>query len=171
MTLILDENDRLPAGDPHPATLDEIYALFVEQAPFRRRREKIYTALELFIHQVWEISPQAYFWVDGGFTTHKQWGAPEDADVVAFVPVEEIDLFRTDKKVPLHSLLGVKSQSITGSYTEKLHSYGGLMDTFIVPDTGPHRETWDNRWSKVRGPNREEIPGARKGYVEVNRHG
>ena len=168
MTLVLDEDGRLPAGDPHPATLSEIYDTFVRQAPFRPRRERIYTCLELFTEQVWRLSSGAVLWLDGGFTTHKTWAAPKDADVVALIPLDELSPFRSIDRLPLRTLQNVVINKEVEA--ERVQSYGGLLDTFIVPDTSAMREYWDDQWSSVKDPIGNLLPGTvRKGFVEVTR--
>lgn len=155
-----------PMNSPYVATLDEIQQVFVEQAPFQHRRALIFRALNLFTDLVWETIPETRFWVNGGFTSHKTWAAPEDADVVAIVPVKQFKLCLTDSMLPLSTLQHVTSaQPNTG--TVKLHPFGGLLDTFFIPDMPAQLKTWDDTWSKVKGPDNQIIPGQRKGYVEV----
>lgn len=78
----------LPVGR-HPATLNEVCETFVEQAPFRPRRELIFRALTLYIDLVSAEFSTCRYWIDGGFVTHKPWEPPEDADVRVVVPQAE----------------------------------------------------------------------------------
>ena len=102
---LLDGRGMLPpASNPYGATLNELYETFVEQAPFRPRRELIFRALSLYAELVWQESPEARLWIDGGFATHKVWEAPEDADVVVIVPLRDYRKFIfTDSLMPLHT--------------------------------------------------------------------
>ncbi|MHA7663066.1 DUF6932 family protein [Mycolicibacterium sp. HS_4_1] len=76
----------LPPGR-HLATFDEIYELFVEQAPFKDERELIYEALRLYAKVVDQEFSDVTLWINGGFITHKSWAAPKDADVVVDAPI------------------------------------------------------------------------------------
>lgn len=155
-----------PGSSPYPATLEEIKELFVDQAPYQHRRAMIYRALHLFTDLVWETIPEARFWINGGFTTHKSWAAPEDADVVAIVPVKKLKLCLEDSMLPLSTLQHVTAAQ-PNTQTPKLHPFGGLLDTFFIPDMPAQLRTWDDTWSKVKGPDNKIIAGKRKGYLEV----
>ncbi|MBG6218941.1 hypothetical protein IWX75_003429 [Arthrobacter sp. CAN_A6] len=126
----------------------------------------IFRALHLFIDVVWETIPDARFWIDGGFTTHKTWAAPEDADIVAIVPVKKFKLCLTESMLPLSTLQHVTAGQ-PNTHTAKLHTFGGLLDTFFIPDLPAHLRTWDDTWSKVKGSDQKIVPGKRKGYIEV----
>ncbi|MEW1882175.1 hypothetical protein AB0O58_21045 [Rhodococcus sp. NPDC080181] len=109
----------------------------------------------------------ARLWIDGGFVTQKPWAAPEDADIVVVVPMEEYVAKVNDPRwFPLWTFLNATS-SEPSRWTEKLHPMGGLLDTFLMPDVEDALGIWDLRWSSVNGPNGELVPGAVKGYLEV----
>lgn len=155
-----------PSHSPYRTTLAEIEQVFVIGAPFRPRRTSIFRALSLFTDLVWETIPEARFWINGGFATHKSWAEPEDADVVVIVPVREYKLCLADNMLPLSTLLSVTAGQPNVS-TPKLHPFGGLLDTFFIPDLPAHLRSWDDTWSKVKGPDSIIVPGKRKGYLEV----
>lgn len=156
----------LPAGR-YTVSFDVMYQRFVEEAPFRERRELIFKAIELHSEIVRMHFNDARLWIDGGFVTHKTWAEPEDADVVVVVSVAQYAKLATEEALlPLASMLGVTSLQPNTS-TGKLHPMGGLMDVFFVPDNPFHLEVWDDRWSSVNGPDGVLIPGERKGYLEV----
>jgi hypothetical protein len=155
-----------PSAAPCRATLEEVRDLFVDQAPFKPRRELIFRALHLFTDLVWAVTPDARLWINGGFATHKKWAEPEDADVVVIVPIKQYKLYLEDAKLPLSTLQDVSAQQ-PNVHTQKLHPFGGLLDTFFIPDLPAQLRAWDDTWSKVKGPDGKIIAGKRKGYLEV----
>jgi hypothetical protein len=156
----------LPVGR-HVATLDEVYASFVEGAPFRPRRELIFRALSLYIDLVSPEFSSSRYWIDGGFVTHKTWEQPEDADIVVVVPPSEHGKVWDADFLPLWSLLEVLPKQ-PAVYSDKVHAMGGLIDTFILPDEPVQLRPFDLLWSKVRDENHNEVLGVRKGYLEVS---
>lgn len=126
----------------------------------------IFRALRLYTDLVWERIPEARFWINGGFATHKSWAAPDDADIVAIVPLRKYKLCLEDKMLPLSTLQHVTARA-PNINTAKLHSFGGLLDTFFIPDMPAQLRTWDDTWSKVKGSDNKIIQGKRKGYLEV----
>lgn len=155
-----------PRAFPYRATLDDVYKAFVVGAPYRARREMIFRALSLFCDLVWEQFPEAVMWIDGGFTTHKSWEPPEDADVAVFVSPARYPEAYTEKNLPIWTLQRVTAEAQDIS-TGKLHPFGGLLDTFCLPDQLGQRMVWARTWSSVRGPDRSLIPNKSKGFVEV----
>jgi hypothetical protein len=143
----------------HNATLDEVYEAFVENAPFRPRRELIFRALKLYIDLVSAQFTTCRYWVNGGFVTHKTWEEPEDADVVVVIPPGEHAQVTQPGFLPLLSL---------PSTAGKVHPMGGLIDAFVALDLPPALAPWDLLWSKVRDQHHNEAPGVHKGYLEVN---
>ncbi|MBJ8342821.1 hypothetical protein JGU71_28415 [Antrihabitans sp. YC3-6] len=127
----------------------EIYEHFVQNAPFRERRELIFRALTLHADMVANVFSNARLWVDGGFVTHKSWAEPEDADVVVVVPQGEIARATEDKNLPLSTMQGVLSTKPSAT-TPKLHPMGGLLDVFIQPDVPVLLDPWHRIWSLVR---------------------
>lgn len=156
----------MPAGR-HQTTLAEIYTRFVEEAPFRPRRELIYRALTLLNDLVVPSFPNARLWIDGGFTTHKTWAEPEDADVAIVVPLEEYKTAISEKWMPLWTLQGVTSTNPRAT-TARLQPLGRLVDVFFVLDDPAQTAYWEDLWSKVRDDQRQTVAGATKGYLEVS---
>jgi hypothetical protein len=156
----------LPVGR-HPATLDEVYETFVEQAPFRPRRELIFRALQLYVDLISGQFSSVRLWIDGGFVTHKTWEQPEDADIVVVVPEGEHGKVMTPEFLPLWTLLNVLP-SQPSVYSDKVHPMGGLIDAFILPDQPMVLLPFDLLWSKVRDEQHNEVIGQRKGYLEVS---
>ncbi|OBJ73334.1 hypothetical protein [Mycobacterium sp. 1274756.6] len=146
--------------------MDEVYESFVENAPFRPRRELIFRALALYIDLVSAKFSTSRYWIDGGFVTHKTWAEPEDADVVVVVPPSEHGRVLTPEFLPYWTLIGTQP-SQPSVYSDKVHPMGGLIDGFIEPDVPQILGVWDYRWSTVRDEQHNEVPGARKGYLEV----
>lgn len=158
----------LPAGR-HKATFAEIYERFVVQAPFRERRELIFRAVELHADIVRTRFTDARIWLDGGFTTHKTWAEPEDADVVVVVPEVQYLEYTKAQDESLLPLITLRDVSATRppSRTGKLHPMGGLMDVFVQPDADAPLAVWDTLWSSVKNQFGEVVPGVTKGYLEV----
>ena len=156
----------LPVGR-HPATLNEVYESFVEQAPFRPRRELIFRALTLYIDLVSAEFSTCRYWIDGGFVTHKPWEQPEDADIVVVVPPGEHGKVMTPEFLPFWTLLQTQPAQ-PSVYADKVHPMGGLIDAFILPDQPLVLRPWDILWSRVRDEHHNEVPGAHKGYLEVS---
>lgn len=168
MTLSVGANGRLaPDSEPHPATLEEIYQSFVVDAPFRDHRELVFRGLGLFIELVTLQIGSVRFWINGGFTTHKSWAPPADVDVATIVPRSAYDAALTEDALPLWTLQHVSAADPTVVNAPRLQPMGGLVDSFFVPDLPAQRAYWHSLWSKVKGEDGKEVPGERKGYVEV----
>ena len=75
----------LPVGR-HATSFAEIYATFVQQAPFPNERELIFDALLLYARVLAQEFTKPALWINGGFVTHKPWAAPNDTDVVLYTP-------------------------------------------------------------------------------------
>lgn len=132
--------------------------MFVENAPFRPRRELIFRALTLHIDLVSPQFSTCRYWINGGFVTHKAWEQPEDADVVVVIPPGEHAQVTRPEFLPLLSL---------PSSAGKLHPMGGLIDGFVAVDLPPVLDPWDLMWSSVRDQHHNVVPGVQKGYLEV----
>lgn len=65
----------------HASTLSSTYETFVDQAPHRDQRERIWQAFELWRAAIEGIVDVHQYWLDGGLVTHKR-EAPQDLDVV-----------------------------------------------------------------------------------------
>jgi hypothetical protein len=157
-----------PQQEPYRLTWGELHELFVAQAPYRERRERLYAALHLFADAVWDIAPTAKLWVNGGFATHKPWAAPEDVDVVIMTN----DLAPEKKKMLVQQGLltfkdvGLEVESKT-MQLDRLRPFGGLVDSYFADSK---RELfWRTQWSRVKGPDGQIMPGVKKGFVEVVR--
>lgn len=149
----------LPPG-LHAATLNEVYETFVEQAPFRPRRELIFRALTLYIDLVSPQFTACRYWINGGFVTHKPWAEPEDADVVVVVPPGEHTKVTQPDFMPLLTL---------GSNAgDKVHPMGGLIDGFVAIDHPAALAPWNIMWSSVRDEHHNVVTGVNKGFLEVS---
>lgn len=154
---------------PYRLTMSDIHQLFVVSAPFRERREDLFAAFEVYSKSVWEELPKARLWVDGGFSTHKNWEAPDDIDVL--VVDDDASLA---SKARLASRGMFTMSKVTGTIgkkelpeLEKLRPFGGMIDAYYA--TSFSTELIRSQWTQVRGPDGEFVPGAVKGIVEVVR--
>lgn len=101
----------LPSGI-HQASLDEVCKRFVDQAPLatRERRELIFDAVHLHAKIVTRLcgGSRGRMWINGGFTTHKEWPR-RDADLAFFVAPEVYASAHNDSRLPLWTLGDVKA--------------------------------------------------------------
>lgn len=169
-----DKFGVLPASPtPHLATLSEIRARFVDEAPEdqRERRELIADALALHVALVRRLFDEPTIWLNGGFCTHKTWRVPRDADLLVLIPSSEMPLADRDVAIPLWTLANVTAQRGGDGptiVTPKLHTGLGLTDAYVVrSDRAVQVERWRRRWSAVTGPDGTIIEGKAKGFVEV----
>ncbi|MEQ0561623.1 hypothetical protein ABJI51_21270 [Amycolatopsis sp. NEAU-NG30] len=165
------DDGRLPEGR-HQVGWEDVERVFVKNAPFATERAVIFDALRLHFQLMTSLFPDGgELWINGGFTTHKTWAAPKDADLAYLVPCEAINGLRQEQLVTVASLLtlqGVSAVQPHWRFVDRVQPMGGLIDAFFVPSDVPSAvETWDNTWSMVTGPDRKIIPGKRKGYLEV----
>jgi len=166
----LGDDGNLPyRTEPYEASLVDLFGAFVENAPFQEARQEIFSALRFYAQLVWRRFPHARLWINGGFTTHKQWAAPNDADVVVLVPEDEFDVEDLSDIAPFLTLqnVNVERPAFTANRVQPM---GGLIDGFVVPDNAANQFIWGDTWSRLKGPNGELVPDARKGYVEVKNH-
>lgn len=155
----LTPSGRLPVGR-HPAGLKDVRIRFVDQAPFREKRERIFAALELYAENVWSLLPTAKLWLDGGFVTHKSW-EPKDVDVVILARPSEAGLLEEDQLLPFLTLPGPGGT--------KIQPMGGLVDGFLVLRGNANEiPYWQDFWATVVDQDKNVVEGARKGYVEVS---
>lgn len=160
-----------PANAPYAATFAEVHDRFVTEAPFPEARQRVFDALTLYASLIWDVLPNARLRINGGFTTHKQWAAPEDADVVVVYRAADAP-HGLDAAVagPLFTVLQMSGR--IGEATVRLpkaHVMGGLIDAFPAPEElEPVLRSWHHFWSTVTGPDKTVIPGEYKGYVEVS---
>lgn len=163
----------MPAG-AHPATLPEVRAAFVDAAPADQRsaRHRVFRALELHIESMLELLPGATIWLDGGFVSHKTWAAPEDADVVYFADLDQLERLSAEELMPLVTTSGVDGAlggSSSGSRmgVPRLQPMGGLVDAFVALRDPVQFSHWGGIWSTVKGADGAVVRGASKGFVEV----
>jgi hypothetical protein len=157
----------LPAGR-HPATLEQVYEIFVENAPFRTEREVIFGALALYANLLRNACSDLALWVNGGFISHKPWAAPKDADVVCVVPSAQYSNMCSNPLVlSLITLQGVSASSPPVTIS-RLQPMAGLIDGFIIEDVPASTDLWHFNWSLVKDEHGNLLPPAtRKGYLEV----
>ena len=159
----------LPLGR-HPATFEQVYDTFVENAPFPDERGRIFEALTLYAKNLSDICSGLALWVDGGFVTHKSWAPPKDTDVVCVVPQAHYSTMCSNPNVwSLITLQGVHVHSpSTAGPLRRVQPMGGLIDGFIIEDKPADMAVWDYRWSLVNDEHGKLLPDTvRKGYLEV----
>ncbi|MFF2621313.1 DUF6932 family protein [Oerskovia jenensis] len=156
---LADDGELLVPGR-HRATLEQIYDLFVLQAPFADDRQVIWEAFDLYQRNVARLLPNSKLWVDGGFVTHKRWAPPNDVDVCIIASTEEVAAAGP-------ALLPLLTDT---SGPKRVQPMSGMVDGFItVPRPHPDSNSayWAHQWSRVRDLNGNEDESRRKGYVEV----
>ncbi|SKC37423.1 DUF6932 family protein [Okibacterium fritillariae] len=158
-----------PAQLPYQVTMTDIYTMFVQDAPYRERRELLFDALKIYTSLIWTEIPYARIWVDGGFATRKDWAPPEDVDVV--VVADDVPL-KVKAKLASEGLLTLSavSASIDKSnlpMIHKLRPFGGLVDAYFA--TSKTSALLYQYMTSVKGPDGEVIHGVRKGIAEVTR--
>jgi hypothetical protein len=168
VALVLRPDGMLPpSAEPHTATLEEIYDLFVAAAPFRERRELVFRGLLLYAELVSQTFSSARLWINGGFTTHKTWAAPNDVDVATIIPVHEYTKAISKESLPLWTMLEVSARQPTLDRVDRIQPLGGLLDSFFVPSIDAHIAAWHATWQRVKGQDGNIIEDATKGFVEV----
>lgn len=154
-------NGLLPVG-AHSATLDELHGTFVSSAPNTIERQRLFDALKAWVGAMKQLGVSGVLWIDGGFVTHKP-TAPNDVDVVLRIEQSKLDQLSEDDYAIFLSLL--TSSPEDGATIKPI---GGLVDAFYSPWSKLHRTRyWHELWSRVKGPDDEEVPGVKKGFVEV----
>jgi uncharacterized protein DUF6932 len=167
------EHGTLPPGI-HRATLGEVGARFVDEAPVhtRERRGLILDAMRIHVTLVRALfyRHEITIWLNGGFCTHKE-HKPRDGDFACLVPGDALEEVHRDAALPLWTLgsvTGTLGHSDLVVQTGKLHCMGGLTDALVVNRDNPYAVERQRRlWSRVTGPDGEIIVGATKGFVEV----
>jgi hypothetical protein len=151
----------LPASDtPHRATLEEVFELFVLGAPYAERRKQLWEVFPAYVRNVKAYFPTCRILLDGGFTTHKHWEAPDDIDVSIGVDPVQYNALQDWERAQVFN-----SVSATGS---KVRVMGGMIDASRFHLANPDRwAKWHDDWSSVRAPDRSIVDGLKKGYVEV----
>lgn len=157
-----------PNPSPYRVTLSDVHSLFVANAPFKERRERLFQAFTLFADTVWAEIPAALLWVDGGFITHKPWEEPHDVDVAIIADDVSIDAKRS---LATRGLLTFAD--LSGSVNEKplrigkLVPFGGMIDSYLA--SSATAAFYRHQWSRVRGPDGQIMPNVSKGFLEVAR--
>jgi hypothetical protein len=158
----LNADGLLPVGR-HAAGLDDLRALFVDNAPFSPAREQAWRAFILYTELLWERLPDTRLWVDGGFVTHKPWAAPHDVDVAILVGQDDWNALSASDRVQL--LTRIENPE-TGEC--RVQPMGGLVDAHLVPlGSDAAAQVFDRIWSRVKLEDGSIHPTASKGYVEV----
>lgn len=149
----------LPEGC-HRTTLEEIESVFVQSAPFPAERAMLWATFRTYLEEVWRLMPSTRLWINGGFVTHKTWAAPRDVDVCLVVKVSEFDA------VPDAALDSLLTAVLPDG--QRIQPMAGAVDAFAAQRGNPDEQrVYRSEWSRVRGPDRLEVPGAIKGYLEV----
>jgi len=161
------DSGLLPPGR-HLTTFEGLYERFVQDAPHREHRERLFSAFRLHSKLVAEYLPGGgALWVDGGFAMRKA-AAPHDVDV-AIVPADwtDVDNWTDQQYVDILGLLTLQSVIVWQpgpSALERIQPVGALLDAFLVPES--KKDNWHLTWSAVKVDG-EIIEGQVKGYAEV----
>lgn len=158
-----------PNQFPYRVTLADVHDVFVVRAPFRERREQLFMALSLYSSAIWDLLPDARLWVDGGFTTHKDWASPSDVDVAVIADKVDNVTKGTLASMGLFTMTEVsgKANELLLPQMHKLLPFGGMIDSYFT--TTAHSYFYKQLWSQVKGPDGKIIEGASKGFLEVIR--
>lgn len=152
----------LPVGR-HTATLPEVEAAFVGGAPYASERATIWAAFVAWHAAVSAMLPNARFWIDGGFATHKTWSAPKDIDVVILVASADLNALSPAEQDRFSRLLTIDPPG-----GPRIQPMGDLVHAFYVVRSMPDRTAyWHETWSKVKGDDGAIQAGINKGYLEV----
>jgi hypothetical protein len=148
----------LPEGI-HATELDEIEQRFVVDAPFPAERARVFAAFRLWMDLIVDMLPDARFWIDGGFVTHKSWAAPSDVDVTFLATPAALNALSPEQGARLQDLLSEKG---------KAHPMSGLVDAYLIT-RGDVAWTlyWRDLWSELLDEERNPVPGTKKGFLEV----
>lgn len=167
---LLDDDGLLPPqAKPHMSSLEEIEQVFVVGAPFEERRRLVFRALAFYSELLWRQIPGAKLWIDGGFTTLKSWGPPNDVDIVVVVPANEVNMVTPDFVGGFVTLQDVNSREPKAKL-DRVQPFGGLIDAFLVAENDQAGlNVWHGRWSAVKLPDGNLHPTRKKGFVEVTR--
>lgn len=165
----LNPDGLLPVG-VHTCDWPEVQLVFVDQAPHPAKRRKIYAALQMYVSRLTQLIPSGTMWINGGFTTHKA-KAPEDVDLALLVDPALTVGWGVREQDQLGSLI-----TLRGAYSTdppltfgRLQPMAGLVDAFMIAMSDvAARQLWEGTWSTVVDENKVVVPGARKGFLEVN---
>jgi hypothetical protein len=111
-----------------------------------------------------KLIPDARFWIDGGFVTHKPWAAPSDVDVMILCQQAVLDSLSLQDEIQLSSLMTIAA---SGS-SPRWQPMGGLVDAFLtVRGPAGNAPYWFNLWGQVRGEDGSRVITLTKGFLEV----
>lgn len=150
----------LPPGI-HPATLDAIENAFVEGAPYPKQRRIVFDTFRVWFEIVSDILPDARFWINGGFVTHKDWAPPDDVDVVILAKQHDLNSLDSEQQELLASLMTVTEPV-------RIQPMSGMVDAFIcVRGDIDWTLIWRETWSTLTDRDKEPVQGIQKGFLEV----
>lgn len=153
----------LPPGR-HSTTLAEIRDYFVTAAPFSEDREVVFRALDVWLTMMNKLVPNARYWINGGFVTHKSWAAPKDVDVVVLVTEASLNSLDSDQQEQFASLMTEDDGTL------RRQPMGGLVDGFYTvrgSASSGDPAYWNNQWSRVKGQDGAPVVDLYKGFLEV----
>lgn len=157
----------LPPGR-HRTTFDGVHQRFVEDAPHREHRQRLFSALVLHSELISAYLPSgAALWINGGFSQRKE-SPPHDVDV-AIRPNNwaDIDEWTEQQYGDILGLITLQNAIIEHPWpasVDRIQPVGALLDAFIVFDGTA--DQWHETWSSVKVNGIIE-PGIVKGYAEV----
>ncbi|WP_301119706.1 DUF6932 family protein [Mycolicibacterium fortuitum] len=162
-----DTTGLLPVGR-HSTTLDGLYDRFVQDAPHREHRERLFSAFLLHSKLIASYLPNGgTLWIDGGFTMRKD-APPHDVDV-AVLPNDwaDVDDWTDQQYIDILGLITLQNVIIEHPWpamVERVQPVGALLDAFLVP--ADDEDEWHETWSTVKVDG-IVIDGQIKGYAEV----
>lgn len=161
------ENNLLPPGR-HTATIEDIYDRFVQDAPHREHRERLFSAFLLHSKLISAYLPGgARLWLDGGFTMRTT-EPPHDVDVCV-IPNTWDDVYKWTEQqhTDILGLVTLRNAIIEHPWpamVERIQPVGALLDAFLVHDS--ITDQWHETWSAVKVDG-IVLDGQVKGYAEV----
>jgi hypothetical protein len=148
-------------GAPVVATLGALYAVFVEQAPFREEREMLWDSYLLWDRTAAELMPEGQVFMDGNFLAHGD-SAPRDIDVFVVAPSSSYRSLNLDERRRIFN-------SVFENGLLKFKPFG-MIDASWCDAANPSAcEYWSRLWSSTRSEDGSISEDRRKGYVEVLR--
>lgn len=151
--------------EPYPATLMELHERFVEGAPHRRDRERIFSAIRIQSELLAELAGPSKIWVGGDLLRH---GSERPGWATVVYHCRDLDhmgaILENGQILHLLSIeRGFTSWPLTTGFAA-LRAVGGLVDAYLtIPEDRPYYRTICSQGSSdgLRDLNR------RQGYVEV----
>lgn len=161
------DTNLLPPGR-HATNLEGLYERFVQDAPHREHRERLFSAFLLHSKLIAHYLPSgASLWIDGGFAMRKE-APPHDVDV-AIVPNAwaDVDNWTEQQGGDILGLITLQNVIIEHPWpamVARVQPVGALLDAFLVHDS--NKDDWHKTWSAVKVDGRI-AEGQHKGYAEV----